>query len=121
MKRTGTTCFAAFAFAMAMGAEPALAHDVDSASGNSLGSCASFGNSIAEAVWSWCYSNDRKNMNKCKASERPWVDRMESKCKSVSRKHGCRPDRYDAVTWHVHGTGSGQQLGVHYGVLTSCD
>ena len=107
------------ALAMSTGTGPALAHDVDSASGNSLGSCASFGNSIGQAVWSWCASNDPNNMNKCKASELP--NRMESKCESVSRRHGCRSDRYDAVTWHVHGTGSGQTLGIHYGVRTSCD
>ena len=107
------------ALAMSTGTGLIWAHDVGSASGNSTGSCASFGNSIGEAVWQWCYSNDRKNMNKCKVSERP--KRVERDCESERRKHGCRPDRYDAVSWHVHGTGSGEKLRVHYAVLLSCD
>ena len=99
----------------------AHAHDVDTANGNSLGGCSSFAHSIGEAVWSWCANNEPKKMNNCKASRRSWIRGMERDCKSLRRTHGCQPDRYDAVTWHVHGTESGQKLRVHHGVYTSCD
>ena len=99
----------------------AHAHDVDTANGNSLGSCASFGHSIGEAVWSWCANNEPGRMNACKASRRSWIEGMKRDCESVRRKHGCLPDRFDAVTWHVHGTESGRKLRIHRGVYTSCD
>ena len=79
----------------------------------SMGSCAALGASLAEDVWTWCYRNDKDNMNACKASRRSWVKQMEQNCNNRRRKTGCSPSSYDAVTWHVHGTERGQRLVLH--------
>ena len=98
----------------------AQAHPVSAEQYNSMGSCAAFGNSVGEGVWSWCYNNERDNMNGCKASFRSWVRELEQACNGTRREAGCSPSAYDAVQWHIHGTKAGQTIGVQRAVR-SCE
>ena len=85
------------------------------------GSCGAFGESVGEAVWRWCYANERDNMNPCKASHREWVQQMEASCNAIREQAGCSPSALFAAEWHFHGEGAGQRLTVHRAVSRSCD
>ena len=85
------------------------------------GSCGAFGESVGEAVWRWCYANERDSMNPCKASHREWVQQMEASCNAIREQAGCSPSALFAVEWHFHGEGAGERLTVHRAVSRSCD
>ena len=112
---------AASFFALACVTTGTQAHPASKEEHNSLGSCASYGNAVAEGAWSWCYNNEQDNMNGCKASYRSWVREQEQSCAQLRREAGCPPDAYDAVQWHIHGTKAGQTIGVHRAVYRTCD
>ena len=97
----------------------APAHQTTEEEYNNLGGCVSFGISIAESVWMWCANNRRDAMNECKASHRSWVEEVAGTCTQARQLAGCSSDVYDAVEWHSHGEGSGEQLRVHNAVNPS--
>ena len=111
-----TACLMAVWLAVCPGAG-AVAHPASAAPDNGMGSCAALGSSVGEAVWSWCYKNERDNLNGCKASFRSWVREVERTCAQRRREFGCSPSDHTAVEWHVHGWKQpGRELSLHRAV-----
>lgn len=82
-----------------------------------MGSCASFGHSVAEGVWQWCAKNEKKTFDRCRDSFRSWVREVERKCNAERRARRCSPSDYDAAQWHLHGwKRPGQKIQIHYAV-----
>ena len=95
----------------------ALAHPTSADEFNSMGSCASFGHSVAEGVWQWCAKNEKKTFDRCRDSFRSWVREVERKCNAERRARRCSPSDHDAAQWHLHGwKRPGRKIQLHYAV-----